>query len=198
VCGQPRQSVAGGYAGVDEICGQCLQRKPHYDRARSRWEYSGTVAEALQQAKYHGRIWVLRSLADELRPWLVDQIERCDDNTAALLCAVPMHPRDLRRRGFNAALLLARLALPQMCVVPDLVIKTRQTPAQAGLARGQRMVNLRGAFECRQPERVEHKTVVVFDDVMTTGATTGEVAKVLKRAGANAVIVVTAARAIAY
>jgi ComF family protein len=200
VCGQTRQTVGGGYGGVDEICGQCLEKRPHFTRARARWEYSGTIAEALQRAKYRGQLWALRRLADDLGSWLddqVEQVEQASKGASTLITAVPMHPTDLRRRGFNAALLLARLALPDRRVESSLVAKTKKTPAQAGLARGQRLANLRGAFACPRPRRIDKKRVVLFDDVMTTGATTSEVAKALVGAGASEVVVLTAARTIA-
>jgi ComF family protein len=202
VCGHPRHAVAGGYAGVDEICGQCLERRPQFDRARARWEYSGTIAEALQRAKYRGQLWALRSVANALRPWVADELERGGqpdaERASSLVTAVPMHRADLRRRGFNAALLLARLALPDRPVLANLVSKTKRTPAQAGLVRGERMANLRGAFACKRPSLVDNKRIILIDDVMTTGATTSEVAKVLRGAGAREVVVLTAARTVAH
>ena len=197
ICGDPRTQVQHGYAGVSEHCGRCLNHRPRFESARACWEYSGVVAEAIQRTKYRGQLWALRSLARELRPWLVTELEALGDQEP-LVTGVPMHPADLRRRGFNPALMLARLALPRHQVVTNVLSKVRKTPAQAGLSRSERMVNLRGAFELSRPKLVEDRTVVLIDDVMTTGATAGELAKVLRNGGARRVVVFTAARTVSF
>ncbi|WP_168210975.1 ComF family protein [Persicimonas caeni] len=194
VCGAPRLQVEGTYSGVDEICGRCLARRPRFETARARWEYAGVIAEALQRAKYQGHLWMLRSLARAWRPWIDERIARASDEVDSVITAVPMHAADLRARGFNPAHLLARLALPHRHVASDLVRKTVRTRAQAALSRDERLTNLRGAFECTNSERVEGNKVVLIDDVMTTGATADEVARVLRGAGAREVVVLTAAR----
>ncbi len=197
ICGLPRPTVAGGYGGVDEICARCLERRPRFQQARARWAYEGLAAEAVQRAKYGAQLWVARSLAGELRPWLTAQLQALGANRdrAPLVTVVPMHPRDLRRRGFNLAHLIARHGFVEHRV-RTLLTKTRRTPSQAGLARADRLTNVRGAFECPRPERVAGHPVVLFDDVMTTGATVDEAARTLRRAGATDVFVLTAARAV--
>jgi ComF family protein len=117
---------------------------------------------------------------------------------------VPLHPSRQRERGFNQAELLAagvanalkkgkrRLELR---VAKDCLRRRRATPPQTGLTLAARRENPRGAFEVSEPERVRERTVVVVDDVMTTGATLSACARALKRAGAARVIGLTLARA---
>lgn len=197
VCGEPRPRAGGAYAGVDEICGRCLDRRPRFDSARACWEYAGVIADALQRAKYRGQLWAIRALAEELRPWLQERVARVGTSDEIFITTVPMHPSDLRDRGFNAAHLLARLALPGYAVRSDLLRKVVRTPAQAALSRQERVTNLKGAFECTEGSPIAGNVVVIFDDVMTTGATANEVARVMRSAGAREVVVLTAARAVA-
>lgn len=198
ICANPRRQVGRGYAGVDEICAACQTRRPRFERARARWEFEGVIAEALQRAKYGGELWALRSLARAVRPWLRRRVEALQGRHAPLLTAVPMHPADLRRRGYNPALMILDMAWRDKLRAGELVRKIRRTPAQAGLSRQERLGNVRRAFECTAPERVAGRKVVVFDDVMTTGATANDVARALRRAGAAEVHVLTLARAVSY
>lgn len=196
VCGEPRASIGRGFSGVDEVCGRCLRIRPDFERARARWEYRGTVADALQRAKYRGQLWALRSLAGRLRPWLTERLEEVVDAPNPLLTSVPMHPADLRKRGFNAAAMLLRLAAPKQLDCRRLLDKTRRTNSQASLDRTARLTNLRDAFRCSRPDQICDRNVVVFDDVLTTGATASEVARTLLDAGCRSVRVLTAARSV--
>lgn len=220
ICGEPRPAQSGGYAGVDARCGRCIEQRPQYARARSLWEYSGSIADAIQRAKYGGQLWVLRELATQLGPWLLDEIDVLtgahdpakstpqDDQPTPfgqmpapriLLTSVPMHPKDLRKRGFDVPYLLLNQCLKVRATpykIVDIVQKVRHTPSQAGLDFAARQTNLRRAFACRPGCEISGATIVLFDDVFTTGATAHEVAKTLRRAGAARVHVFSAARAV--
>ena len=107
-----------------------------------------------------------------------------DRGRVDLVLAMPLHPRRLRERGFNQAVEIARplarsLDLP---FDPHALQRVRDTAAQAGLAHAARIRNVRGAFDCVR--EVRGLRVAVVDDVMTTGATLDEVARMLKKAGA--------------
>jgi ComF family protein len=102
---------------------------------------------------------------------------------------IPLHRRRERDRGYNQATLLAsRLGLS---LDINLLRRARPTPSQTGLSRYQRRINVRGAFECRGPVR---GNFLIVDDVLTTGATIGEAARALRRAGATRVEVLTVTR----
>lgn len=113
-----------------------------------------------------------------------------------VLLPVPLHWTRRLRRGFNQAELLAREISRLMKIPVDAkaLRRTRPTPSQAGLSRGQRRENLRGVFAVMEPERVRGLSVTVIDDVMTTGTTVAACAEALKKAGASRVTALTAAR----
>ncbi|MCL4235329.1 MAG: ComF family protein, partial [Deltaproteobacteria bacterium] len=116
-----------------------------------------------------------------------------DFDTAA---PVPLHQRRLRERGYNPPLLVARHLLHRTSVAlrPELLRRVRDTPPQRGLSRAGRRDNVRGAFAMREGEGVAGLRVLLIDDVLTTGATAAECARVMLRAGAARVGVVTLAR----
>lgn len=108
---------------------------------------------------------------------------------------VPLSLAGLRQRGFNQTLLLSRAAAERLRVPVEanLLYKKKDTPPQVGLSRRARTRNLRGAFGVRR--RLDGGRVLLIDDVITTGATVGECAKALLRAGAEEVSVASLARA---
>jgi competence protein ComFC len=111
------------------------------------------------------------------------------------LAAVPLHSRRERWRGFNQSLLIAQqVAAATGWGLIDPLVRVRQTKTQQGLSRKARLSNIQGAFALREGGRLNNKHVLLVDDVWTTGATMRECAKVLKRAGAQTVWGLAAAR----
>jgi ComF family protein len=115
-----------------------------------------------------------------------------------LILSVPLHPRRLRQRGFNQSLLLARRVSRTHSIPLDFTAlrRTRHTEPQTQLSGSERQKNIRGAFEVRRPELIAEKHILLIDDVFTTGSTVQECAKVLLRADAKQVDVLTLARAL--
>lgn len=199
-CALPRRTVGGSAEdGVDELCHRCLTRRPPQRMTRARWRYGGALADALKAAKYGGEPWRLEPIARRLAPWLArvtESVRETWDAPTPLWCPVPAHPSSCRRRGFYPAAMLLRLAArySDLEVRYDAVSKVRQTLPQAELARSERRKNVRGAY--RAADMPEDSTWILFDDVLTTGATAAEVASTLLGAGAQRVAVVVAARAV--
>ena len=113
-----------------------------------------------------------------------------------LVVAVPLHPARLRHRGFDQAELLARiLALRISLPLCPALKRIRYTTTQTAFDRAERIANLRGAFHLRKKISVRGLRVLLVDDILTTGSTLSECARVLREAGAQSIYALTAARA---
>ena len=157
--------------------------------ARSIGPYEGTLRAIVHALKYDGRPTIARHLAARMRDAGADVLAGAD-----LVVPVPLHRSRERARGFNQARELARhLGLP----VAEALARTRRTPSQADLPAARRHANVRGAFEWRREVAVKGLTIVLVDDVSTTGATVNACAGPLLDRGATEVRALTAARAVA-
>ncbi len=175
-------------------CASCLRSPPPFEAARALLIYGGPLASALQRVKYsaasQGCHPLGRLLGGALRP---------EEVSCELLVPVPLHPRRLRERGYNQAALLARALLarapaPRPRLELRALARCRATASQAGLEREARLQNVRGAFRA-DPARVAGRSVLLLDDVLTTGATAAACAEALLEAGARRVRVLALARA---
>jgi ComF family protein len=161
-------------------CGACLARAPPFASAWAPLRYGHPLDLLEARFKFHADLAAGRVLAEHL----AECAARDRPASPSLLVPVPLHVTRLRERGYNQALELAR-PLARALGIPlrhDALLRTRATPAQTGLDAKMRRRNLRGAFavaaDFAWPDHV-----ALFDDVMTTGATLGEAARTLRRAG---------------
>ncbi len=166
---------------------------------RSAGLLEGALMDAIHALKYGGKIQLARPLGRILLAALIREfaIEGID-----IIIPVPLHRARLRHRGFNQTVLMLRewpsvSAVRQagIAIEPRLLARVVNTVSQTGLGRGERKANVRGAFSVTCPGRVKDKRVLVVDDVYTTGATSAECARVLIKAGAEIVGVLTLAHA---
>jgi ComF family protein len=171
-----------------ERCGACLKGRPHFDRTVTLFRYDFPVDRLIHALKYHHQLAVAPWLGARLAQRLIAADQR--------VMPLPLHADRLRQRGFNQSLEIAR-AVGQALNLPvdaSSLSRHRATPPQADLPPGERHKNVRGAFSCATRLNGEH--IVLIDDVMTTGATVNECARVLKLHGAAEVTVAVAARAL--
>jgi ComF family protein len=190
-CGLPFEVAAL----AETLCGDCLSRLPPFRRARAALVYDEVSRRLVLGLKYGDQTYAARAYG----AWLARSgAELLTD--ADLLVPVPLHPWRLFWRRYNQAALLAQAAhrLTGIPHLPDLLVRRRSTPGQGGLGRPGRRRNVAGAFQVRRrlEGRVRNARIVLIDDVLTTGATAAECARVLMRAGAASVDVLTLARAI--
>ncbi|MFN2334361.1 MAG: ComF family protein [Wenzhouxiangellaceae bacterium] len=174
------------------LCGGCTSRPPAFDLAHAAFAYLAPVAGLVQRFKFGQDLVAGRVLAELMAEQLTGQ-QACRPD---LLIPVPLNWRRQFRRGFNQSELLCRDLSRHFGWLPwlDALQRTRATAAQSELPAGKRSGNVRGAFTVRRlPVGVRH--VALIDDVMTTGATLGECARVLKNAGVRRVDAWVIARA---
>jgi ComF family protein len=175
--------------GADRVCGSCTTDPPPFARARAAAVYDGPAAEAVKRFKFNRRLVYLPVMQAWLRrPRCLELVQEAD-----LVAPVPLHPRRLRDRGFNQALLLAQ-GLGGPPVAREALVRVRHTDPQVGLNPKERRENVKNAFAVPDPRQVKGKNVLLVDDLYTTGATVRECARVLRRAGARRVNVLTVAR----
>lgn len=191
-CGLPFASSAALLYSPTHLCSACRDREPPFERARSAVAYDGVAASAIHLMKYQRRRLLARSLGALLLP-LLEELGPVDG-----VVPVPLHVQRLREREFNQALALAQVVCRETGwpLWWNLLERTRPTQAQVGLDAAERRRNVRQAFLVRDVEPVEGRRILLIDDVMTTGSTVHECARVLTRAGAGPVQALTVARQI--
>lgn len=174
------------------LCLGCRITPPPWREAYFFGAYAGLLKDLVLRFKFHAQL----GLTLVLREMLVGALARDQGQSFDVIVPIPLHPKKLRARGFNQSLELAR-GLPESisCALgPQLLVRTRDTPAQHNLPRAQRLSNLRGAFQA-DPSGVRGKSVLLVDDILTTGATATAAAKALLAAGADNVNLAVIARA---
>jgi len=198
MCGEPFEGVVSS----SFRCGNCAYRKFHFDFAIAGFRSIGPMRELVHAFKYSRRLALRQELGQLLLRGFEDQ--RIDPSDGGMLVPVPLHSRKRRERGFNQAEEVARVAAKQLGLpVVDALRRLRYTDTQAHMHRNQRLHNIRGAIGLARSKKslrqLEGATVFLIDDVLTTGATAQECARVLKSDGKAAkVIVVTVCRAAGF
>ena len=190
-CGTPFPSAEQ----EDHLCGECLITERPYAVARSVGRYEETLLTAIHRFKYRGKT----GIGDLLSRIMADFADKIWDMTVfERILPVPLHRIRLRERGFNQAVILARGLSKRFNIPLDFRSLRRDlfTPPQVGLDRKQRSANVQGVFTVTHPERIAGRRLLLVDDVYTTGSTLTECARVLIRAKAETVAVLTMARAV--
>ncbi len=174
------------------LCGECIRQAPYFDHTVAAFRYAFPVDKLIQALKFNEQLILANFLADALLP----HIRNFPDH----LVAVPLHPVRLRERSFNQSLLLARRLSAQLRVplLADCCERVRNTPLQSSLPWKERDKNMRQAFTCKESAELRGKHIAIVDDVMTTGASIGELAHVLKQAGAREVSAWVVARTLPH
>lgn len=191
VCGHP---YLDSPSAADHLCGPCLLVPPAFDGARSATLYSGEIRKRIHEVKFGGQlVWI---------PPLAELLMHCwtgwNPASADGLVPVPLHVRRVRERGFNQAALLAnamgrRLRLP---VHHDVLTRFRWTEPQTRLKREDRLRNVADAFQVANRGKARNRSLLLIDDVFTTGSTVAACAGALRDAGALRIYVLTVARSL--
>lgn len=181
--------------GENVLCGECMRTRPSYARGRSAFRYDEHSKSLIIQLKYHDQT----QLAPIYSSWLVKTGKELI-TASDVIVPVPLHYLRFVGRRYNQSALLTQALAKQtgLLHLPDALKRTRRTPPQAGLTRAQRLDNVKGAFAIhpKRKEAVKGKSVLLVDDVMTTGATLNQCTNALLKAGATSVNVLTLARTV--
>ncbi|MGH9524313.1 MAG: ComF family protein [Terriglobales bacterium] len=197
-CGERIPAGRAAHSEFAEYCFSCSQERPAFTRAAAYGSYDEGMRDLIHLLKYQR----VRPAASVLGRMLAEAIATLSPEFSGdpVVIPVPLHVSKLRQRGFNQSELIARAALklhaagltgkPNVSVL----VRQRNTVSQTGMTPAQRRENVRGAFAVVRPADIAGRDVMLVDDVMTTGTTVSECARVLRRAGAERVFVATVAR----
>lgn len=192
---QPRKRClrcALALPGQASLCGACMKTPPALDQCLAAVSYDFPWSSLIQDFKFHSQPGLSTFLAGLLSstPWVEPAVEQ-----ATWLIPIPLNIQSLRTRGYNQALLLAR-ALSSSKTAPNLLSRRYETPAQHTLKRAQRLRALKQAFSVpgHQQPLLKNQSVILIDDVMTTGATLQAAALALRSAGAKHITGLVVAR----
>ena len=185
-CGLPLEATDAGQ------CAACLARPPRIARTRAAVAYDEIPKQIAIRLKYGRKVALARTMARFMAP-LVDA-----GNDERLFVPVPLHRWRLWNRGFNQSALIARELSRRLEIAsePSALIRWRTTPPLKGMSVSQRRRAVGGAFKVARPNAVAGKTVILVDDVLTSGSTAEACARALGRAGAGRIELITWARVI--
>ncbi len=178
----------------NHLCGACLSAAPAFLTARALGRYESVLLDVIHRFKYGGKVSIGERLGELMAQFTYPSFLIKDYSS---VIPVPLHPRRLRQRGFNQALILAR-EIARCCSLGLDIASLRRvvcTEPQVGLGRDRRGLNIKGAFAVTGQERITGKKIILVDDVYTTGSTVRECALVLMKNKAESVAVLTLARA---
>lgn len=192
VCSRPFE---GEFPPGPFTCSDCRERDFAFACAVSARRHAGLVRDLVGRFKYRDEHYLRRPLSGWLAEALATDARLCGGPPVSALVPVPLHPRRQRERGYNQAEALCR-ALGRRTGLPvwNALRRVRFTETQTHLSRSERLANLHGAFAPARRRPVSGAHLLLVDDVFTTGATVHECARVLRRAGAVSVRVLTVAR----
>jgi ComF family protein len=183
ICGLPLEATEAG------TCGRCLAAPPLIARTRSAVAYGEIARSIALRLKYGRKIALAKTMARFMAPLAAAGPD-------ILLVPVPLHRRRTWTRGFNQSALVAGELSRRLGVAArhDLLQRVKPTPPLKGMSLSQRRRTVQGAFRVAAGADLRGRTVVLVDDVLTTGSTTEACAKALHRAGAERVELVSWAR----
>ena len=162
-----------GLVANNLICGNCIKEPPHFDKTYALFNYTYPTDRLIQHYKYNHALYLSQTFGLLMGEIILGK-------PIDLIIPMPLHPLRLQERGFNQSLEIAKVVakFANIPLAPNICQKIRNTPPQASLKLKDRTKSIKGAFNCI--ENLSGKRVALIDDVMTTGASLNELAKMIK------------------
>lgn len=173
-----------------DYCLTCQEHKRNFDFARSCVVYDDAAKEIVRGIKFGGKRYFAKYVAN----YLVERYNNTFDNANVdIIVPVPLTKKSKTGRGYNQSWEIAKEFAKAVNLTADdkVLVKIKNTQEQARLSGSDREENIIGAFQVKFPDKVEDKSVLIIDDVMTTGSTASEIAIILKKAKAKEVYLLT-------
>ena len=179
------------------VCGNCINNKSYISKIRAIGIYDGVLRKAIHEFKYKGK----SKLGFHLANLMIKKIKENQEiieflKDVSFIIPVPLHRSKLKEREYNQSEILANLISKEIDIpVENNIIKRiKVTRPQSELKEEERQKNVKGVFEVKRNEKIEGKILLLIDDIVTTGATVEECAKVLIKSGANEIRVLSLSR----
>ncbi len=193
----PRCSICGSPFPIkmekNSICPYCIEEKPSYDMARSVLRFDHRSEHLIHNFKYYDKTEATKTITNMMIKAYGEAMSKID-----IVSAVPMHQSKLRKRKYNQAAVLANeiAKTSDKPYKPEILIKSKDSISQSGLSKEERKENVKNTFKLNPlfKNDIWRKNILIIDDVLTTGATASECAKVLRRNGAKRINILTIAR----
>ena len=174
------------------VCFNCKQHDYHFTAMRAVFAYKGGVRSCVYRLKYKHQAF----LAEYLSKFMVNKYATFDWKIDAVI-AIPLHPKRLKSRGYNQSMLLAQPFCEQLHLpLLDVMTRVKDTPSQTRFGSRDRTKNMKDCFDITDKSAIKDKTILLIDDVYTTGTTIEEAARLLLSAGAKEVYALTLAHAV--
>lgn len=175
----------------EEYCYSCSGRETHFEKARSVFVYAPPLSYVIAKFKYNHKKYLAKIFAQKMAFVFYKNFLSAD-----CVLFTPMTEERESERGYNQAKVLAQefCKITSLPLIEDCLLKTKETPRQATISSAKdRQENLKGSFKVVNKDKIKNKTVLLIDDVMTTGATVETLCMLLKKAGVKGVNVLTVA-----
>ncbi len=175
--------ICANYTPHGAVCGRCQQNPPFYDGLFVSFELNEILLNLIHAYKYQRQL----SLSGALEALLIEEVPYFDMGQIDYIVSVPISKDHLWQRGFNQSHLLAKKISRhyQRCLLPETVFSRKSRPFQATLRFKERQKNVKNVFLWRGKQLLRGKNILIIDDIATTGATLNELARCLKKQGAN-------------
>lgn len=176
------------------LCRDCEVHPKHFEKAVASLEYSGLSRKLIRDFKYYDALHYKKMFG----ALMVQEILDSDMGNADLVLGVPLSVKKENKRGYNQAKLLSDYISKKLGIKSGegLLLRDKDTKVQNDLGKEQRAKNLEGAFKVSSLDKIKGKSILLIDDIYTTGATVDECAKTLLECGANSVTIATVATAV--
>ena len=175
-----------------DYCGNCLRTSPSFHRAFTLYDYEGVVAFLIKKMKYEARLSVAQFFAGKVAE-KIGEMQSSGHHYDAFI-PMPLHKKRIRERGYNQVIELLRSLKSTSPIETNSAQRVKQTTPLTDLTLAQRKKEIKGAFNLLVP--LTYKSILLVDDVMTTGSTASACAKILLENGASSIEILTITRGI--
>jgi ComF family protein len=176
-------------------CASCIKDPPHFDKVITIFRYNEIIKKVISDLKYRDQTFIAKKISKLIFNKIKPELDNID-----IITIVPLHLNKLKKRKFNQVAMISKeiIKFDSKKYIPNLLFRTKETKTQVKLTQKQRQANIKKAFMVnrKHQDAILDKTILLIDDVMTSGATIEACAKALKKRKVKKIIVLTLAKTV--